>query len=92
MGALIFKPFSIGLGIAAGIVGRKIFAKLWGLVDQEELPGPEHREVRWAKLLPALLVEGAIYWLVRGLADRGLRRAFLTLTGSWPGEQRPEEE
>ena len=92
MGALIFKPISIALGLAAGTVGKKIFAKVWALIDEEEPPGAEHREVRWVKLISALLLEGAIFRLVRGIADRGLRRGFLTLTGSWPGEARPEKE
>jgi hypothetical protein len=44
------------------------------------------------KLLVALLVEGAIARFVRGLVDHGLRRGWATLTGGWPGEERPEPE
>jgi hypothetical protein len=29
---------------------------------------------------------------VRGLADHGTRRGFARVTGSWPGEERPEPE
>src|SRR3712207_1445012 len=35
---LIYKPIGIGLGILAGIVGRAIFGKIWGLIDDEEPP------------------------------------------------------
>jgi hypothetical protein len=86
----VFTPFSIVLGLVAGIVGQKIFEKIWGLVDDEEAPSPEHREFSWPKLVIALLVEGAIFRLVKGLTDHGARRAFAGATGSWPGEEAPE--
>jgi hypothetical protein len=41
------------------------------------------------KLGPALLVEGA-FRLVKGMVDHGTRQGFFRLTGSWPGEERPE--
>ena len=91
MGKLIFMPFSIGTGLVAGMIGKKLFERLWGLIDDEEPPGPEHRVVPVGKLLVALALEGAIFKILRGTADRGLRRTFLALTGSWPGEQRPEQ-
>ena len=40
---LIFAPISIVLGLIAGIAGKKIFEQVWGLVDEEEPPKPEHR-------------------------------------------------
>jgi hypothetical protein len=36
------------------------------------------------------LLEGAIFRAVRGVFDHGSRQAFSRLTGSWPGEERPE--
>ncbi len=88
----VFTPFSIVLGLLAGIVGQKIFEKIWGLIDDEEAPSPQHREFSWPKLVAALLVEGAIFRLVKGLTDHGARTGFAKLTGSWPGEERPEAE
>ena len=38
----------------------------------------------------ALAVEGAILLLVKGAVDHGARSGFARLTGSWPGEQRPD--
>ena len=87
---IVFTPLSIILGLIAGIVGQKIFEKLWGLVDDQEPPSPEHREFSWPKLVTALLIEGAIFRIVRGTVDRGFRRGFLSLTGSWPGEEQPD--
>jgi hypothetical protein len=88
----IFTPLSIVLGLIAGLVGKKIFEQLWGLIDDEEPPDAKHREFEWPKLVAALLVEGAIFRLVKGLVDHGARRSFASLTGSWPGEEAPEPE
>ena len=88
----VFTPFSILLGLLAGIVGQKIFEKIWALVDEEEAPSPEHREFAWPKLIAALLVEGAIFRLVKGLTDHGARRAFAAATGTWPGDEAPDPE
>jgi hypothetical protein len=89
---IVFTPVSLALGLIAGIVGQKIFEKLWGLIDDEEAPSPEHREFAWPKLIAALLVEGAIFRLVKGLTDHGARRVFAKATGAWPGEKAPERE
>jgi hypothetical protein len=32
-------------------------------------------------------VQGAVFFLVRGLVDRGSRSLFAKATGEWPGEQ-----
>jgi hypothetical protein len=87
---IVFTPVSIVLGLIAGILGQKIFEKLWSLVDDQEPPSPEHREFSWPKLIGALLVEGAIFRLVKGLTDHGARRTFAKATGAWPGEEAPE--
>ena len=90
---LVFTPISLALGLAAGIVGRKIFEQIWGLIDDDEPPHPQHRETGgFPKLLGALLIEGAIFRLVRGVVDHGARHGAARLTGSWPGEERPEPE
>jgi hypothetical protein len=89
---LIFAPFSIVLGLIAGMLGKKVFEGLWGLVDDEEPPKPEHREFSWPKLVTALAVEGAIFRLAKGLVDHGTRISFAKVTGSWPGEEAPEAE
>lgn len=88
----IFAPIGIVLGLIAGALGKKIFERIWGLIDDEEPPKPEHREFSWPKLIAALVVEGAIFRLVKGLVDHGTRTSFAKLTGSWPGEERPERE
>jgi hypothetical protein len=86
----VFTPIGLVLGLLAGQVSKKIFDKVWSLVDEEEAPRPKHREIPIAKLLAALVVEGAIARVVRGLVDHGTRHGWRALTGAWPGEERPE--
>jgi len=88
----VFTPIGLVLGLAAGRLATKIFDAVWGLFDDEEAPHPKHREIPLVKMLLALLVEGAIFRVVRGLADHGARHGWAQLTGSWPGEERPEPE
>jgi hypothetical protein len=90
MDKILFTPISVGSGIVAGIIGRKLFAALCGVMDDEEAPKPEHRRVQPVKLVGALVVEGALFALIRGLVDHGSRHAYLRLTGEWPGDEKPE--
>lgn len=92
MGKLVFLPFSIGGGLLAGLIGKKIFALIWGLIDDQDPPQSEHRNVHFGKLALALAIEGALFSLVNGLVDHGSRHAFTRLTGAWPGEATPEPE
>jgi Protein of unknown function (DUF4235) len=87
-----FTPLSIVLGLLAGQVAKKLFDFAWGAVRDEEAPRPKHREIAMLELIPALLVEGAIARVVRGLVDHGSRHGWARLTGAWPGAERPEEE
>ncbi len=90
MAKILFIPISILGGLIAGLIGKKIFEGAWGLIDDQEPPDSEHREVSWPKLLVALALEGAIFRALRGLADHGARRSFHRATGAWPGEERPD--
>lgn len=90
MSKILFIPFSVIGGILAGAIGKKTFQALWGAFDDHEAPDPQHRDISLKKLIPALLLQGAIFRAVRGLFDHGTRRAFQRLTGSWPGDEHPE--
>jgi hypothetical protein len=88
----VFTPISIGAGLLAGQLSKKLFQALWGKFADEEAPKSKHRELVLAQLAVALIVEGAVARLVRGLVDHGTRHAWRTATGSWPGAERPEDE
>lgn len=83
----LFAPIGILAGLAAGFAAQKGFEKIWAIFDDHEAPEAEDREVSYPKLALALILEGAIFRLVKGMVDRGARLGFASLTGSWPGEQ-----
>jgi hypothetical protein len=83
----LFAPIGILAGLAAGFAAQKGFEKAWAIFDDHEAPEAEDREVSYPKLALALILEGAIFRLVKGMVDRGARLGFASLTGRWPGEQ-----
>ncbi len=87
---IILLPLGIIGGLVAGALGKKLFERIWAMFDKQEAPSPEQRDASWIKLAAALIVEGAIFRLVRGLIDRATRTAVLRATGSWPGDERPK--
>jgi hypothetical protein len=92
VGKFLFIPVSVGTGLAAGFVAKKIFDQLWEAFDAEEPPDSQHREIDVRKLLAAAAVQGAIFRVVKEASDHYGRRAFANVTGTWPGEERPEPE
>jgi hypothetical protein len=87
---IVFLPVSIVGGLLAGQVSKKLFDFIWAQIDEEDAPRPKHRQIDMRKLALALVIEGALFRLVKGLVDHGARRGFWKATGSWPGEEEPE--
>ena len=42
------------------------------------------------KFVAAMVVQGAIFRLIRGFVDHHSRRGWAGLTGTWPGQEEPE--
>lgn len=89
---VLFAPIGILAGLAAGFAAQKGFERIWAIVDNEQAPQVDNRDVSYPKLVLALLLEGAIFRLVKGMVDRGARVGFASVTGSWPGEDRTGSE
>jgi hypothetical protein len=89
---LIYRPFGILLGILAGIVAKKLFEQLWGLIDKEEPPKPTTEQTSWPKVLASAAVEGLTFKVTRAAVDRAGATGYSRLTGVWPGERAPEPE
>ncbi len=87
---VLFTPIGILAGLAAGFAAQKGFERVWAVIDEEDPPEVEDRQVSYPKLVAALAIEGAIFRLVKGMVDRGARLGFASATGSWPGEDKAE--
>jgi hypothetical protein len=87
---LLFAPIGILGGILAGFISKSIFDFIWARIFDEEAPEPDQRDIQGAKFVAALLLEGAIFRLSRGLVERVSRQGFYRLTGTWPGEEAPD--
>jgi hypothetical protein len=88
----IFAPIGIVAGLIAGLIAQKGFERIWALFDDEEPPDPGRRDERFTRLIPALIVEGAVFRLTKGLVDRSVRGGFARATGRWPGELEVEKD
>jgi Protein of unknown function (DUF4235) len=87
MAKLIYRPFGVLFGLLGGALAGLAFKQLWKLVsDKEEVPKAREGEYSWREVLPAALVQGAVFGLVKAAFDRGGARAFERLTGTWPGD------
>jgi hypothetical protein len=90
---ILFIPVSMVSGLIAGLIGKKVFALIWGLFDDGEPPDPGDRDVSLPVLVGVLAAEGAIFGVARGVTDQVARRSFYRATGAWPGEEPgPEDE
>ena len=88
----LFLPFSIAAGLIAGFLSKKLFEALWGVIDEEEPPDSEHRDISLGKMIVAEALQGAIFRATRKVVDHEARKAFAGATGAWPGEERPDPE
>jgi len=86
----LFAPIGILTGLVAGMLARKGFERVWAVIDDEEPPEPENRQAPTLKLVLALALEGAIFRVAKGFADHGARKGFASLTGRWPGDEKPD--
>jgi len=83
---LVFAPLGIVAGLLAGFAAQKGFERIWALIDDEDPPEADQRDVPLSKLIAALALEGAIFRLTKGIVDHGARGGFARLTGAWPGD------
>jgi hypothetical protein len=89
---ILFIPVSITGGLVSGFLAKKVFEQVWGLIDDEEPPEPEHRQASLVKIVAAAAIEGAVFKGTRAVIDHKSRQAFANTTGTWPGEEKPEKE
>jgi hypothetical protein len=88
---LLYKPFGIVAGIIAGLLSKKLFEAIWGVIDKEEPPKPTTQEADWPKVIAAAAVQGVTFKVTRAVVDRAGAKGWDHLFGVWPGEHREEK-
>ena len=92
MDKVLFTPFGIAAGLAAGFVGKVAFDQIWKLIDEEEPPEPDQNDIDVRKLVIGLALQGAIFRAVRGVAEHQARRGFQRWSGALARRAAPRAE
>jgi len=87
---VLYKPFGLLLSFSAAFAGKKLFEVVWTKIDDEEPPEPTTEETTWKRLMAVAVVQGVIFRVTRVVVDRYGAIGWRHLTGSWPGEKRPD--
>jgi hypothetical protein len=88
----MFLPISALGSFLAGFIAKKLFSSAWRAVDDQGPPSHKHRVDSHGKLALSLALEGATAGVMKGGFDHASRHGYARLTGSWPGEEQPEDE
>ena len=87
---LLYAPWGTVGGIAAGMVARKLFTKVWTVARHEPVaPTPRKQDAGTAEVLLAAVLQGAIYTGTKALFDRQAAKAFAGWSGEWPDDTKP---
>jgi hypothetical protein len=89
---VIYRPIGFILGILAGLVGKRLFNLAWTKIDEEDPPKGTTQQATWVKVLGAAALQGVIFKTTRVVVDRYGARGWYYLTGTWPGEKRPDPD
>ena len=90
---LLYKPFGLILGIIGGLLGKQLFDFVWTKLDDEEPPEATTREATLAaRCSPPPRSRASSFKLTRAAVDRYGAKGWYYLTGSWPGEKRPDPD
>ncbi len=88
----IYKPIGLIMGIASALVSKRIFNFVWTKIDDEDPPKGTTQDAPWVKILSAAAMQGIIFKTTRVVVDRYGAVGWNYLTGSWPGERRPDPD
>ena len=61
-------------------------------IDDEEPPEPKTEQASWRRVLAVAALQGVIFRTVRVAIDRYGAIGWRYLTGTWPGEKRPDPD
>lgn len=87
---LLYKPFGLIAGLLASLIARRLFAALWGRVDDADPPKPDTREATWSRVVGAAALEATVFAVTRAIVDRAGVKTFNHFFGIWPGKEQVE--
>jgi hypothetical protein len=88
----IYKPFGLIIGLLSGLVAKRIFDFVWTKIDDEDPPKATTEQADWTKIITAAAVQGVIFKVTRVVVDRNAAQGYAYLTGTWPGEKKPDPD
>ena len=88
----IYKPIGLVMGIISALLSKRIFNFLWEKIDDEDPPKGTTQEATWVKIVGAAAMQGIVFKTTRVVVDRYGAMGWNYLTGSWPGEKRPDQD
>ena len=90
---VLYKLVGMLTGLVAGALAGAIFKGVWKIAAHED-EAPKATDARrgWREVLIAAALQGAIFAMIRAVADRGTAEGTRKLTGVWPGEDGREVE
>ena len=87
MAKLVYRPLSMLISIAGGILASAIFKRIWKLAPgEDEVPKATDADKGWPEILAAAALQGAIFAVVTASVERLTAAGTRSLTGTWPGE------
>ncbi len=89
---LVYKPFGLLVGIAGGILARRLFAAIWDRIDDAEPPTATTERASWPRVVGAAALQGATFSATRAAVDRAGAKSFAHLFGVWPGKREPDQD
>lgn len=89
---LLYKPFGLVAGIVGTRLARRLFAALWGRVDDGKPPTATTEGASWTRVVGAAALQGATFAATRAAVSRASAKSFAHLFGSWPGKRPGADE
>lgn len=82
----VYKPLSLALSIAGGMLAGKAFNQVWKRIgdDEPEAPDPKDLQRSLQEVLIAAAIHGTVYGLVKALVDRAGAKGYNALTHEDP--------
>jgi hypothetical protein len=85
MNKVLYKPLSLVISAAGGVLASLAFKQVWKRVTgDEDAPNATDRQYNWRQVVLAAAAQGAIFGAVKAATDRAGAVGYKKATGDWP--------